>query len=117
MNRGNTGAMGEQQAASNLEDCGYKIIARNYSCRFGEIDIIAQKGGYLVFCEVKTRGTNPLVAARESVDVRKQKRLKLAAQDYLANNQTDLQPRFDYIEVTAFSGKFSVVNHIENAFW
>mgnify|MGYP003509397425 CR=1 FL=1 len=55
MNIGKTGANGETRVASFLRKQGYKILNRNYSCRFGEIDIIAEKDGFIVFVEVKTK--------------------------------------------------------------
>ena len=103
-------------------------MARNYRCRGGEIDIIAEqntapaplrllgkKDGYLVFAEIKMRSGRGYGEAREAVDRRKQQRIRLAALTYLSEYGGSLQPRFDVIEVYA-SGDGFEINHIENAF-
>ena len=112
-----TGAWGEQQAAQFLRRQGYDIIGLNYRVRGGEIDIIARRGRFIVFAEVKTRRSGRFAAAREFVTAAKQRRLLLAAQLWLAENPTGLQPRFDVIEVYARreAGE-AQINHIENAF-
>ena len=64
-----SGRFGEQLTAEYLEEKGYEIVERNFKCRFGEIDIIAQNDRYLAFVEVKTRsadGLSPLSARRSS---------------------------------------------------
>ena len=58
MNIGESGKFGEDKAAEYLRKKGYGIIRRNFSCRFGEIDIIAENAGFLVFAEVKLRKNN-----------------------------------------------------------
>ena len=93
------GQWGEDQASEYLRRHGYRIIGRNYTCRFGEIDILAEKRGYIVFVEVKLRRSDAFAEAREYVDARKQDRLRRAALLWLAENETSLQPRFDVIEV------------------
>lgn len=113
------GPWGEAQAAEYLRKKGYRIVGANYRCRHGEIDLIAQKGRYLVFVEVKLRANDAFAEAREFVDHRKQERLRSAALLYLSQNETDLQPRFDVVEVYAPQGldtKRPKFNHLENAF-
>lgn len=113
------GPWGEAQAAEYLRKKGYRIVGANYRCRYGEIDLIAQKGPYLVFVEVKLRADNGFAEAREFVDCRKQERLRSAALLYLSQNETDLQPRFDVVEIYAPQGldtKRPKFNHLENAF-
>ena len=112
------GRYGEEQAAGFLKKKKYKILGLNYSCRFGEVDIIAQKGEYIAFVEVKLRKNADFAQAREFVTVNKQQRVSTAAQLWLANNPTDKQPRFDVIEVYAPDGMEGPlqINHIENAF-
>ena len=98
---------------------GYRIIGRNYSCRFGEIDILAQKRGYLAIVEVKLRRSDRFATAREFVDARKQDRVRSAAELWLAENETELQPRFDVIEVYGEPGmpyRSLEIRHYENAF-
>lgn len=114
-----TGRFGEQAAASYLKKKGYRIIGMNYSCRFGEIDLIASRRDYLAFVEVKLRKDDRFAMAREFVTAAKQEKLRKTALLWLSQNQADLQPRFDVIEIYAPEGRSSgklEINHIENAF-
>ena len=114
-----SGAWGEAVAAAYLKRKFYKILCTGYRSRFGEIDIIAKKGKYLVFVEVKLRKSDRFAKAMEFVDERKQGRVISTASLYLAENPTELQPRFDVIEVYAPDGvltKKPVINHLEDAF-
>lgn len=113
------GAWGETLAAEYLRKRKYKLLAAGYRCRFGEIDLIAANRKYLVFVEVKTRKDGDFALAREFVDLRKQARIRSTAEMYLSQNPTNLQPRFDVIEVYAPQGmetKNPVINHLEGAF-
>lgn len=119
MDRRALGSWGEEQAARYLRRRGYKILEKNFSCRFGEIDIIASRGGYVVFAEVKLRKDADFAQAREFVDRAKQRRLISTAQLWLSCNEQELQPRFDVIEIYAPEGAKSrriEINHIEDAF-
>ena len=120
MGRNNlTGAWGEGLAAEYLRKKRYTLEAMNYRCRFGEIDLIVRDRRFLVFVEVKLRKSDSFAAAAEYVDFRKQSKLKLTAQMYLSENPTDLQPRFDVIEIYAPQGIDTpkpVINHMEDAF-
>ena len=114
-----SGPWGELVAAKYLKKKHYKIIATNYRCKFGEIDIIAANREFLVFVEVKTRKNDEFAAAAAFVDIYKQNRLRSTAELYLAANPTDLQPRFDVIEVYAPFGtatKRPEINHLEDVF-
>ncbi|MGI5935231.1 MAG: YraN family protein [Oscillospiraceae bacterium] len=113
------GRWGELKAAEYLKSRRYKVIGMNYSCRQGEIDIIAQNKEYLVFAEVKLRKNDRFAQAMEFVTLSKQKKIIAAAQQWLSENPTELQPRFDVIEIYAPEGSASKeirINHIENAF-
>ncbi len=113
------GAYGEDAACAYLRRHGYKIVGRNYVCRHGEIDIIAQKGRYVVFAEVKLRRDASHGQAMEFVTAPKQRRVTMAAELWLQQNQTKYQPRFDVIEVYAPQGLATAepeINHIEDAF-
>lgn len=113
------GALGEQYATEYLAAQGYSIVGRNFHTRYGEIDIIAQKGDILAFVEVKTRCVNALSQPAEAVSISKQKKLITAALGYLAQNPSDLQPRFDVIEIiTKTKSAFNVVQitHLPGAF-
>lgn len=113
------GAAGEVLAARFLRDKGYAILASNYRCRQGEIDIIAADKRYIVFAEVKTRRADSLYAPREAVTAAKQRRLLQTAGIYLGHHVTSLQPRFDVIEVITAAGdtmKVEEINHIMGAY-
>ena len=115
------GDFGESSACTFLKHRGYKIIDRNYSNRIGEIDIIAQKGNYIVFIEVKTRKNDEFGSPADAVNKTKQHKIYKTAQSYIVNNGNDFDYRFDVIEVmyknTVFGGyKTYKINHIENAF-
>ena len=113
------GPWGEALAAEYLRKRGCRIEAMNYRTRLGEIDIIAANRRYLIFCEVKLRKTADFAAAREFVDARKQQRLRTTALVYLSQHETNLQPRFDVIEIYAPDGtatKKPQINHMEDAF-
>ncbi len=112
------GRFGEEQAAKYLKKNKYKILGMNYSCRFGEIDVIAENREYIAFVEVKLRKNAAFAQAREFVTASKQQRCLTAAQMWLAANPTEKQPRMDVIEIYAPSGETGEIriNHIENAF-
>lgn len=113
------GAWGEALAAEYLKKKRYQILATNYRTRFGEIDIIAVNRQYLVFVEVKLRKDDRFATAAEFVHSGKQYRIRTTASGYLAAHPTDLQPRFDVIEIYAPQGidtKKPTINHLEDAF-
>ena len=114
-----SGAWGDAVAAEYLRKKHYRVIDNGYRSRFGEIDLIVQNRKYLVFVEVKLRKTARFALAREYVDFRKQDKLRLTASMYLSENPTNLQPRFDVIEIYAPDGTataFPEINHMEDAF-
>ena len=113
------GDRGEAMAAEYLRENGYEILASQFRCRFGEIDIIAENREYLVFAEVKLRKSAYFGAAREFVDARKQEKLRATASMWLEKHETSLQPRFDVIEIYAPDGmqtKCPQIRQIEDAF-
>ncbi len=113
------GAIGETIAARFLRDKKYTILAANYRCRFGEIDIIAADRSYIAFVEVKTRRADAIYAPREAVTAAKQRRILQTASMYLSNHPIERQPRFDVIEVvTSVDDPMNVVelNHIMGAY-
>ena len=108
------GDFGEEITSKYLEKNGYKILDRNYSKPFGEIDIIAIKGDVISFVEVKTRKSDDFAYAAEAVDYYKQERIKRASQAFLMErNLTDFLISFDISEVYLDTRK---INYIENAF-
>lgn len=109
------GLKGEEAAKRYLRKKGFKILDTNYQCRFGEIDIIAQKKNTIVFCEVKTRSEGMLAPPQESVDYFKQQKIIKTAQIWLnAKGIDDCPMRFDVlaIKMTAIKAE---IEHIENA--
>ena len=118
MEKRELGRFGEERAARYLRLRGYRILETNYACRVGEIDLIAKKGGYIVFVEVKLRKSADFATAREFVTAAKQQRIRSTAALWLSQNETELQPRFDVVEIYAPQGAEGriTINHIENAF-
>lgn len=113
------GRWGEDRAAEYLRDAGYRILAANWKCRFGELDLIAEDRTCLCFVEVKLRKSAAYGSAAEFVDRRKQDRLRATAELYLIRHPTDLQPRFDIVEIYAPQGtdtKIPEIFHLKNAF-
>lgn len=114
-----SGAWGEALAAEYLRKKRYEILSSGYRCRFGEIDLIARDRKYLVFAEVKLRKSQNFARAMEYVDQRKQERIRTTASLYLAEHPTELQPRFDVIEIYAPDGvatRRPEIHHMEDAF-
>lgn len=105
------GEKGERKARRYLRLHGWKIIAKNYKNPFGEIDIIASKGGVVAFIEVKTRLNDIFGLPSEAVNSTRKRRYIMGANYYFAGKEIDCTVRFDIIEV--FNGR---LNHIENAF-
>lgn len=113
------GQWGEDRTAGWLQKQGWRIVARNFHCRMGEIDIIAEDGRYLAFVEVKLRKDGRYGAACEAVTLSKQRKLRVTAEFYLMRHPTSLQPRFDVAEVYAPQGISTErpdIYYIENAF-
>ena len=114
-----SGAWGESVAADYLRKKRYKLLATGYRSRFGEIDLIVCNKKYLVFVEVKLRKTDSFAEAHEFVDHNKQNRIRTTAEMYLSQNPTNLQIRFDVIEIYAPEGVQTEKPHIihtEDAF-
>ncbi len=120
MGRNNlVGAWGESLAASYLQKKKYRLVASGFRCRFGEIDLIVADRKHLVFVEVKLRKSDRFASAMEFVDYRKQNRIRTTAELYLSQNPTELQPRFDVIEIYAPYGletEKPEIHHLEDAF-
>lgn len=116
MNKKELGKWGEKLATKYLKLKGYRIIENNYSCKLGEIDIIAEKSNYLVFIEVKTRRSENFGLPQAAVDYRKQEKIKKVASYYIAyNNDKDLQVRFDVISILVWNLK-PRIEHFKGAF-
>lgn len=112
------GAEGEELAARFLTERGMRLVGQGFRCRLGEVDLIAWDGSVLVFCEVKTRRSARCGTPEEAVTRRKQQRLRLLAEAFMAARRlTGAAVRFDVIavRVSAEDGEPSV-RHIPAAF-
>ena len=119
MGRNNlVGSWGESVAAEYLRKKHYKLIATNYRCRYGEIDLIAEEDGNILFVEVKTRSADAVAAPSASVSDAKQLRLLRAASQWLEEHPSSLQPRFDVAEVILApdTGDLVSVSWLKDAF-
>lgn len=114
--RKQTGDSGEDKACAFLVKNGYSILERNYRTRQGEIDIIVQKGNFLVFVEVKTLPNGNSELLSHVLNSRKQKRIIKTAKCFLAIHRqySNSYIRFDVIVLD--TPGFPEVYHIENAF-
>jgi len=115
--RADLGRRGESLACDHLAGAGLTVLARNWRCRAGEIDVVAAAPGLLVFCEVKTRRSTAYGTPAAAVTPRKQARLRALAVAWLA--ATDHPPsrvRFDVVTITWPRGSAPVVTHLEGAF-
>ena len=111
------GRRGEQYAAQYLNAHGYDIRERNWRCPVGEIDLVTEKGGALIFVEVRTRRGDRLGTPEESITPAKRAKLIAAAQTYLdEHGQTDRAWRIDVVAIEIDSrGEVKRCNLIENA--
>ena len=110
------GKAGEELAERYLKRQGYAIVARNYRCPLGEIDLIALDRRAVVFVEVKTRRVDTSGAPVESVNAAKQRRLKRAALYYLNRHRLhDRDVQFDVVGISLRSDPPSV-RHVRHAF-
>lgn len=109
------GDRGEALTAEYLRERGYELLASQFRCRFGEIDLIAQRGDVLCFVEVKLRGSKSYGLPRDYVTAAKQRRLRTAASFYLARHDPDVNARFDVAEIYD-DEKPPRLEYIEDAF-
>lgn len=109
------GQWGEDTALRHLQQEGYTILGRNFRTRHGEIDILAEKESVLIFVEVKMRSSNIFGFPESAVTVRKQARLLMAAEAYLAQHPESPDTwQFDIIAITRQAGQAPEIEHFEN---
>ena len=116
------GRLGEEEAVKLLKSKGYSIVAQNYDCPMGEIDIVAKTGKRLYFVEVKTSldTHRDAFSPEERVDKRKRRRLQGLGEMYLIREGLDPETEWqiDIVAVTLDKdGKNPHSEHIENAVW
>ena len=109
------GLWGEEQVAAHIKKLGGTVLETRWRCRFGELDLVAKRGKYLCFVEVKLRKNDAFAPAHAFVTLSKQKKLRTTAKCYLAQHPTGLQPRFDVAEVYAPLGRGTL--HPEIIYW
>ncbi len=115
-NRNETGRAAEAQARDHLERNGLRLLAQNWLCRRGELDLVMLDGDTVVFVEVRYRRHTGWGGALESVDARKRERLIQAAQHFLQQeNRWSRSPcRFDVVAIGP--GQATELNWLQNAF-
>ena len=117
LDRQGLGKTGEDLACRELERRGYVILARRYRTRFGEIDIVAEEAGVLVFVEVKARRSSRYGSAAESIPPWKRRRIGAMALDYLAwANRMNSPCRFDVVAIDGIGTGDRTIRVIEDAF-
>ncbi|HVF06258.1 MAG TPA: YraN family protein [Frankiaceae bacterium] len=111
------GAYGERVAARWLEDEGYVVLDRNWRCRSGELDVVAMRGGVVVFVEVKCRRSDAFGVPALAVTPAKVARLRAAAAAWLADRGLDdASVRFDVVSVLRPPAGAAVLEHFQGAF-
>ncbi len=117
MSRIERGRLGESLAEKHLEGLGYTIIARNYRCSLGELDLVGRDGPCWVFVEVKTRRSTRCGVGAEAVTARKQERLIRLAQFFLSRHELgDAACRFDVVDVRLRQSEAPTIRHFRGAF-
>ena len=111
------GKRGEDLAWDHLRKIGYRILARNYRVRFGEIDLIAEESGVLVFIEVKARQGSRYGSPYDALTLNKRRQISKVALDYISRNGlADRPARFDVVAVTFAGGADPKIEVLRNAF-
>lgn len=93
------GSRGEQLVAAHLAAAGYEIVGCNVRVGRLELDVVARRGDLTVFCEVRTRASRAFVDPIETIDARKQQRIRAAAEAWLARHGQTTEVRFDAASV------------------
>jgi putative endonuclease len=115
--RSQLGARGEEAALARYRDDGYSLVARNWRCPAGELDLVLRRGDLMVFCEVKTRAGGAFGGGHEAVTWRKQRKLRQLAELFLAGMRGHPGAvRFDVASVLARPGTLPAVDVFEDAF-
>ena len=113
------GDKGEDLACGYIKGFGYSVLARNFSCKTGELDIIALKEdeGLIAFIEVKSRKSVEFGLPCEAVDTRKQQKLKRTAEYFLMTHKeySEYQPSMDIVEILRLDGEI-YARHLKDAF-
>lgn len=116
MTKRDLGNKGEDAVCRYIEKYGYRIIERNFVCKKGEIDIIAENNDTIAFIEVKSRKEDSMVSGAEAVNYTKKMRIIKTAAYYTYKNPLTKQPRFDIAEVILKNNIPSVLRYYKSAF-
>ncbi len=115
---GQVGRIGEELARRHLETKGYRVVAANYRCRWGEIDLVARDGPIWAFVEVRTRRSSSYGGPEASLTEAKARRLTLTAQHFLSESERmDVEPqwRIDLVAIRLGAGRRVLsIEHLEN---
>ncbi len=112
----NLGKKGEEKAEKFLKRKGYRILERNFRIKGGEIDIVAEKGGEIVFVEVRTRSSDDFMSPVESLTPAKREKLRRAAEVFLISRGLELNPcRFDFVSIVKDGSRYKI-EHLENVY-
>jgi len=115
--RPDTGRSGEAAAETLYVRKGFRVVARNWRCRIGELDLVLQRGGLLVICEVKTRRGARFGAGFDAVDARKRRKLRTVGEAFLQQARVlPIAVRFDVASVRLRLDGSAVVDLFEDAF-
>jgi putative endonuclease len=114
--RAHLGRIGEAAAAAVYQARGFEVLARNWRCSIGELDLVLGRSGLLVFCEVKTRRGGAFGAPFEAVHEAKRRKLRSLAQVFLADRSPGEAIRFDVASVTVPADGRPLVHLFEEAF-
>lgn len=111
------GRSGENLAREYLEKKGFHFLCQNYKRLHGEVDLIMEKSGWLVFVEVKTRRSLRYGFPAEAVTPAKQRHLRYCAEVYFTEHDlSSHRARFDVVEILMRPGRAPALRHLENAF-
>ena len=111
------GRAGEKAAAAFLKRSGWRIVARNYTCPQGELDLVGLDGDTIVFVEVKSRRSDASADPEINVTYHKQRRLTRAARHYLMEKGAQDRPcRFDVVAVVLPDQGEAAIEHFVDAF-
>lgn len=113
--KGEHGKLAEALAQKLLESSNLRLLQKNYHCRYGEIDLVMQDKNTLVFVEVRFRNSERFGGALESIDTKKQNKLRITAQHYMQKHNNKLNARFDVVILSSLSDQ-NKINWIKYAF-
>jgi putative endonuclease len=112
------GGIAEEKASAHLIKANCKIVEKNFTCTFGEIDLIMRDKDYLVFVEVRYRGKEDFGSGAETVSITKQRKIIRSAQRYLQQKKISefIPCRFDVVSITLDKEKQFKIDWIKDAF-